>query len=142
MLPEQYVMFKIDRTLRREFDRQDRHEFTVEMISDTGELLVLRECREQSRAIHLGLLADKIQARPASLAPCRPHCRAHHTLSPANSPKDFIDRLCPLALVWLRGKDNLAAARALLPFARFRANFSTFISRLDFQVTLIVGTRK
>jgi hypothetical protein len=30
---------------------------------------------------------------------------------------------------------------ALFTFARFRANFSTFISRLNFQAALTVGTR-
>ena len=45
-------MFKIDRTLRREFDRQDRHEFTIEMISDTGELLVLRRMTALVDASH------------------------------------------------------------------------------------------
>src|SRR5205085_230711 len=83
-------MRKIDRTLRREFDRQDRHEFTIEMISDTGKLLVLRGRREQSRAIHLGLLTAGLEATTATLAPCQPHCRAHHTLSPADSPKVFL----------------------------------------------------
>src|SRR5437763_15089790 len=92
-------MFKIDRTLRREFDRQDRHEFAVEMISDTGKLFVLSGCREQRRAIHLGLLAGRIQARLTRSKGFQP--RASYS-RPAHSPNVLIVRPRSLAPVVFR----------------------------------------